>query len=191
MEKFNWDEYQKNPGRKVITRNGRLVSGIKLRDMPTMYPLCGYVEYVPGLRTWKINGVYDRHEEWGSWDLFFADKLVLEPNQDTQENCCCISFSESNYLKLRAGKTTTIRRADEKTYQLGPVTLSCPDLGQSIESEVTEIRIVRFGDLGLADAVSDGFNSVEDLRVELQNCYRKLISDFEVVLIIRFKRVNG
>ena len=55
-----------------------------------------------------------------------------------------------------------------------------------MEALVSEVRIVRFGDLGLLDAANDGFNSIEELRDELQRCYQTIISNYDVVTVIRF-----
>lgn len=98
----------------------------------------------------------------------------------------CIKFSPDNFSSLSKGKTTTIRLGD-KVFCLGDVKLLCIEEQKELDSEIIEIRLVRFGDLGLSDAVSDGFNTIEELRRELENCYKKLVSDFEPVTIVRFR----
>ncbi|MEF1204294.1 ASCH domain-containing protein [Photobacterium damselae] len=97
----------------------------------------------------------------------------------------CINFSPKNFSCLSRGKTTTIRLGD-KVFCLGPVKLLCSEESKELDSDIIEIKMVRFGDLGLSDAVSDGFNTIESLRRELENCYEKLVSDFEPVTIVRF-----
>ncbi len=97
-----------------------------------------------------------------------------------------INFTLSNFTRFDLGKWTTIRLG-QKDYNLGPVVLTCDEEQLERQAEIIEIRIVRFGDLGLSDAVADGFNTVEMLRHELQQVYRKFIPDHDVVTVVRFK----
>lgn len=96
------------------------------------------------------------------------------------------NFNKNNFANLSKGKKTTIRLG-YKDYRLGHAKLICEDSGTEYDSEVIEIRVVRFGDLGLQEANSDGFNTIEILRNELERCYKKYISDLDVVTLVRFK----
>ena len=95
-----------------------------------------------------------------------------------------INFTQSNFKMIGFGKRTTIRLG-VKSINIGPASLVCDGVG-SIEVLVSEVRIVRFGDLGLLDAENDGFNSIEELRDELKRCYQTIISDYDVVTVIGF-----
>ena len=97
-----------------------------------------------------------------------------------------LNFSASNYNKLSLGKRTTIRLGST-SLMLGDVALNCDELMTATMADITEVRTLRFSDLGLTDAVNDGFNSVEELRAELEHCYQKCVSVSEVVTQIRFK----
>jgi hypothetical protein len=97
-----------------------------------------------------------------------------------------LNFSKSNYQKLSQGKRTTIRLGSS-SLTLGDVALTCDELMDGTTAEITEVRTIRLSDLGLMDAVNDGFNSVEELRVELESCYQKCVSMAEVITQVRFK----
>lgn len=97
-----------------------------------------------------------------------------------------IDFTLQNFTGFDCGKKTSVRLG-QKSYQLGPVKLICSEEQLEYDSEIIEIRVVRFGDIGLLEANADGFNTVETLRHELENCYQKYISDYEPVTILRFK----
>ena len=96
-----------------------------------------------------------------------------------------INFTPSNFELIRKGKRTTIRLGT-KSLQLGLVALVCDEIMDAILADISEIRVIRFGDIGLLDAAMDGFNSVSELRSELQNCYQTIIGNYDVVTIIRF-----
>lgn len=97
-----------------------------------------------------------------------------------------INFTLSNFTRFDLGKWTTIRLG-QKDYSLGPVVLTCDEEQLERQAEIIEIRVVRFGDLGLSDAAADGFNTIEMLRSELQVAYKQFISDFDVVTVVRLK----
>ncbi|MCA2497821.1 hypothetical protein R7P75_04715 [Vibrio sp. 2175-1] len=97
-----------------------------------------------------------------------------------------IDFTLPNFTRFELGKKTTVRLG-QNAYQLGPVKLTCSEEQLEYDSEIIEIRTIRFGDIGLAEATADGFNTVEVLRHELERCYEKFISDFEPVTIVRLK----
>jgi hypothetical protein len=97
-----------------------------------------------------------------------------------------LNFSKSNYQKLSHGKRTTIRLGST-SLTLGDVALNCDELMHSTTAEITEVRIIRLSDLGLIDAVNDGFNSIDELRIELENCYQKCVSMAEIITQVRFK----
>lgn len=97
-----------------------------------------------------------------------------------------LNFSNSNYHKLSQGKRTTIRLGST-SLTLGDVALTCDEIMHSTTAEITEVRIIRLSDLGLMDAVNDGFNSIEELRHELEKCYQKCVSMTEIVTQVRFK----
>ncbi len=96
-----------------------------------------------------------------------------------------IDFSKYNFKKLKLGKQTTIRLG-EKKFSLGKAVFTVDGVASDLEPCISEIRILRFGDLGLSDAVADGFNSVEELRSELELCYAICISDFDPITVVRF-----
>ena len=100
-----------------------------------------------------------------------------------------IDFSESNFNMLKQGKKTTVR-LDEEEFSLGEALLVKVASKDVIRAEITEVRKVRFGDLGLSDAVADGFNSVSELRKELEKCYQKPINDYDVVNVVRFNLIE-
>lgn len=97
-----------------------------------------------------------------------------------------INFNEKNFSSLLNGKKTSIRLG-HKQFELGDVKLLCDEGSGELDSEIIEIRTVRFGDLGLSEAVMDGFNTIEALRHELENCYKRYISDYDPVTIVRFR----
>ncbi len=101
-----------------------------------------------------------------------------------------LNFSKSNYEGIKRGKRTTIRLGAWPSMTLGPAAAECRSEMTACEVEITEIRQVRLRDLGLAEAVADGFNSKEELREELERCYEKCISGFEPVTVFRFKLPN-
>ena len=97
-----------------------------------------------------------------------------------------LTFNNSNFSKLSSGKRTTVRLG-MKSFELAPVMLINSETQQSVKADVIEIRNVRFCRLGLSDAISDGFNSEEDLRAELEHCYKQFIDEFAPVTVVRFK----
>ena len=106
-----------------------------------------------------------------------------------KEKISQIAVSESNFKSLKQGKKTTVR-LDGEEFNLGSTLLVNVSSKDVIKAEITEVRKVRFGDLGLSDAVADGFNSVSELRKELEKCYQKLISDYDVVNVVRFNLMD-
>lgn len=97
-----------------------------------------------------------------------------------------IDFTFSNYVGFGSGVKKTTVRLGYKNYTLGSVKLTCSSEQLSHESEIIEIRKIRFGDIGLREANEDGFNTVAGLRHDLQTCYKRYISDHEPVTIVRF-----
>ena len=97
-----------------------------------------------------------------------------------------INFSKINYDKLSQGKCTTVVLGSA-SLTLGKAFLKTDEAIHGIAAEITEVRIVRLKDLGLTDAVSNGFNSIEELRRDLETCYQKCVSMTEVVTQVRFK----
>ena len=75
MEKFNLEEYLKNPSRKVVTRDGRGVRVICTDMKSTTYPVVALIESCGSgyeqLFTFSKNGEYAVNESSRS-DLFFA-----------------------------------------------------------------------------------------------------------------------
>ena len=91
----------------------------------------------------------------------------------------------SQYLALvRNGtKTTTIRRG-HRVFALGATTIRTPHGNAAVN--ITDVKHVRLNDLSPADAESDGFNSVAELRDALDSFYPRLKDD-EPMTIVRFK----
>jgi len=97
-----------------------------------------------------------------------------------------LTFNNSSFKRLRAGKSTTIRLGI-KSFELAPVSLLNNETQESIKADIIEIRHVRFCRVGLSDAISDGFNCEEDLIQELERCYKQTIDELAPVTIVRFK----
>lgn len=97
-----------------------------------------------------------------------------------------LRFSNANFLKVKQGKSTTIRLG-MKCMELEPVTLVNDDTQEEITAGIIEVRHVRFHRLGLLDAVADGFNSEGELRAELEHIYDREIEESDPVTVIRFK----
>ncbi|MFR9719070.1 ASCH domain-containing protein [Aeromonas diversa] len=98
----------------------------------------------------------------------------------------CINFTPSNFKMIQDGKRTTIRLGT-KSLTLGPVALTCDEGMDALSAYISEIRVVSFGLISQDDAANDGFNSVSDLKDELQRCYSTEINDHDVVTVIKFK----
>lgn len=113
-----------------------------------------------------------------------------------------IKFTKSNFEKIRLGKRTTIRMGNTN-YLLGPVLLglvigndSVFDISEGrriqvcfdcLRAEIIEVRHTKFEKVTESDAKADGFDSVEELKAELENCYDCTINGETSVTIIKFK----
>ena len=98
-----------------------------------------------------------------------------------------INFNSRNFVKVVAGaKRTTIRLGD-KTYSVGICAFMCDGVPVDNVGEITEIRKVRFGALGLSDAVEHGYNNLDELKAELESCYQRSIHASDVITIVRFE----
>lgn len=99
------------------------------------------------------------------------------------------NFSSENYRRLiNSSKTVAIRLGYDKC-QIGRISIAADYAQTGVSADVTEVRHVRFGDLGLTDAVNNGSNSIEALRGSLQQQHRTLIADTDVVTVIRLNSV--
>lgn len=96
-----------------------------------------------------------------------------------------IKLNNVNFNKLANGKRTTIRLG-EKSYLLGHAAIES-NSGDVQKIVITEVRRIRFGDLGLQEATTDGFNTVDELREELERCYHRCISIAAPVTIVCFE----
>lgn len=101
-----------------------------------------------------------------------------------------INFTAENYRLLANGSKKTTIRLGYKAYLVGKISITADYAQIGVSADVTEVRHIRFGDLGLMDAVNDGFNSIEALRRELQKCYQTLIADYDIVTVVRLDRVD-
>lgn len=97
-----------------------------------------------------------------------------------------IDFTLQNFTSFDVTKKTTIRLG-HKAYRLGAAKLTCSKEQLELDTEVIEVRHLRFGDLGLPEAATDGFNTIKALREELEHCYLKSIPDCEPVTIVKFR----
>jgi len=98
-----------------------------------------------------------------------------------------INFNTSNYLKVARGyKRTTIRMGD-KPHTIGLCVLMCDGQPTPDIAEITEVRKVRFGSLGLSDAIEHGYKSVRELQDELEICYLRSIQATDVITIVRLE----
>ncbi len=70
---------------------------------------------------------------------------------------------------------------------LSRAVLCCEDKPTQTLAEVTEIRVVRFGALGLSDAIEHGYNSTRELKAELSSNNQRAIKDNDVITIVRFE----
>lgn len=77
MEQFSYEEWVKNPQRKVVTRDGRVVKIIDYNPRLTAYPVKVEVEN----RIFQVtpNGEYDAFKISKN-DLFFIDKSIKTTN---------------------------------------------------------------------------------------------------------------
>ena len=73
MKPFNLKEYNNNPSRKVITRDGRNVR-IICTDAKDEYPLIALISTNnnEGIETYKLDGKWSNRQENSDLDLFFA-----------------------------------------------------------------------------------------------------------------------
>ena len=75
MKQFNLEEYLKNPSKKIITRDGRLVKRILCVDAKGDYPIIALVKSTDEKEEYPlrytVNGRYSPHYE-KQQDLFFA-----------------------------------------------------------------------------------------------------------------------
>ncbi len=97
-----------------------------------------------------------------------------------------IDFTAANYVKVEEGKRTTVRLG-EKEYSLGEGAFTAEGLPCADKPVITDIRYTHFNKLTLQDALNDGFGSLDQLRQELQLCYGRRVSDFDVVTVVRFE----
>jgi hypothetical protein len=97
-----------------------------------------------------------------------------------------LMFRAHRFAKFSKGNATAVF-LESPTHTLGIATIICIDTGRTLCADIIEIRKVRFGDLGLRDAASAGYNTVNDLRQAVQQIHRRLIGDYETVHIFRFK----
>ena len=76
MKPFNLEEYLKNPSRKIITRDGRIVKKILCTDAKSNYPIVALIEGKNEENV--IPDAFTRHGHWNMYvkehpnDLFFA-----------------------------------------------------------------------------------------------------------------------
>lgn len=74
MKKFSLEEFQKNPNRKVVTRDGKATARIICTDCKSEYPviaLLSYSEHSEGCEAYTKDGRFSIDGESNS-DLFFA-----------------------------------------------------------------------------------------------------------------------
>lgn len=73
MKQFNLEEYQKNPSRKVVTRDGHPVRIICTDKENAYYPVIALVKilYCEIIIECTANGEYEQNNET-KWDIFFA-----------------------------------------------------------------------------------------------------------------------
>ncbi len=84
MEHFNYDEWKKNPKRKVVTRDGRVAKIINYNQCLSLYPVKVEVEHI--ILQVTSNGVYNIHDISAN-DLFFIDESIKTTNGVVWRKC--------------------------------------------------------------------------------------------------------
>ena len=98
-----------------------------------------------------------------------------------------IEFTESNYVLLNEGKSSTVRLGTKTKYidYIGKGVILHDNLSQR-KAMITEVSFKMLGELTLGDAKLDGFNSVEELGYELARCYNEDLFYYTKITIIKF-----
>ena len=100
-----------------------------------------------------------------------------------------LRFSKSNFDKIRTGKRSTVRLR-QRSYYPGAVTLHCPESGSSITAEILTVEHIAFGALTNAIIQRDGFNSLNDLKSELEHCYQQVLQNSTEVTVVQFELIG-
>lgn len=87
------------------------------------------------------------------------------------------NFKPEHLTNFAFGKRTTIRLGHKKVKQGAVKILADGKEQAAIKLDVIKSKKIRFGDLNNADAIFDGFNNLSELRAELEDCYKKPISN--------------
>lgn len=125
--------------------------------------------------------------------IYFAKRILRIQNEfDTQYIIFRIEKIEApefiqmstKYIQdiLVGHKRTTIRKGERK-YKKGKCFI-CFD-NNTLIVEIKDIRYIRFKELSINDALNDGFNTVDELKRELQLYYGQLLDD-QILSIVEF-----
>lgn len=98
-----------------------------------------------------------------------------------------INFNTRNYVKVAGGSKRTTIRVGDKPHTIGLCVLMCDGQPTPDIAEITEVRKVRLGAIGLSDAIEHGYNSVRELQDELEMRYLRSIQATDVITIVRFE----
>lgn len=118
MEQFNYDEWKKNPKRKVVTRDGRVVEIIDYNPRLIAYPVKVKVEN----RILQVapNGKYDAFKKSKN-DLFFLYDIVYIPQPEATNGL--------RWRKCQAGykfpSDAIVIPQDERTTDTDPRLVRC------------------------------------------------------------------
>jgi hypothetical protein len=115
---------------------------------------------------------------FGLLERYLLERIFSKPKK-------YLNFNSSNFDLFTVGKRSTIRLGHVK-YELGRINV----LSNGIETPLFIFRIIeinkkRFGDLTLNDARQDGYQTLADLRYELEVCYQtKIYNKTKITQII-------
>lgn len=115
-------------------------------------------------------------------DLYRGIELVNE-----NMKMSAINFDKRYEGQIVAGQKTTTVRVGQKPFKIGIAAFLFDKQPAKRLVEITEIRQVRFGSLTKQDALDDGFNSLESLRLALSEIYGRKIHCADVITQVRFE----
>ena len=98
-----------------------------------------------------------------------------------------LNFNSRNFVKVAGGSKRTTIRLGDKSHGLGICVLMCDGQPTPEAAEIVEVRKVRFGSLGLSDAIEHGYNNMAELKAEIESCYQCSVRADDVITIIRFE----
>ena len=100
-------------------------------------------------------------------------------------------FNEPNYGELGLGKISTVRKGIKSDVSIGQkLLLENEQTGEKLEVTTRKIEFMMVMDLTRNHAMNDGFDGLESLICELEECYGERLNAGDTVTVITFNHLG-